>query len=816
MKRITHILCFIALCLSWTACTKDEAVEPQQLPAPVVRLVERPGTEALLEWADVSGAMSYCYYLTDGGGGEVIAETGTAETSVRLAGLEESKTYVFFVKAVGGDGYTDSEYAQCMVETMHVEVLSIASDRAVIEIVPTVSTEIYCWAMIPALQADGLDDDALISLLQQSHGVELTDLWSMGSKTHVCAGLEPSTEYTLAVFMWSPTLEQPASGIVRRHITTLDKQISFTRAVEHYLGPAEDGMHDVYRIMLFNEGVEEQDGSLSGDGVAICLDVIAPVQQSTLIPPHLYTVAGRDEITDWSVLAGDSETPQSPSNIMHLDMEEAGICTPVASGIVNVDRNDRIYTISGDLQDKDEGNYSFTFKGSMEKVYDPLEFGDGISDGPLVGIRYLIEDGANFGVSGSAMLEFFFYPNEHVHTYKYMLLNDASVFETQSEDAWKEELLGGSEGDGYYTGTDANREYYTSELNQKAMLLALGISEDGVPGALTYVKTGGVIGEAGNAGVIENGIGPWVDFVNPAYLQSTLTVSLQPSIRALYNFSCIFLGNPIGDGTYTEVEVSRLLAEGSLSDGVYSDLTEMSHSAEPGEVVTFAVLGTNLDRIPGQLNWIALKAPESGFSPIVVDQSSNTGTETPVGRASLSVSYSVYDAGTIPGYEQYETFPAVIYEFTPNVYCVDYRWQGGFPVGEFEHNKASLEEYFASVYNSASYRAGGWYGRSSTDNDVQILIYNPATLGLSMDVYFIGYNTLGEAGDPDYIQVDIPTELPSAPSSVRAAAGACAPGVHELFSFVELPEPAPEHHPLPQTMSDRPDGAAIELRQPVR
>lgn len=449
MKRITHILCFIALCLSWAACTKDEAVEPQQLPAPVVRLVERPGTEALLEWTDVPDAMSYCYYLTDGDGGEVIAETGTAETSVRLTGLEESKTYVFFVKAVGGDGYTDSEYAQCMVETMRVEVLSIASDRAVIEIVPTVSTEIYCWAMIPALQADGLDDDALISLLQQSHGTELTDLWNMGGKTHVCAGLEPSTEYILAVFMWSPTLEQPASGIIHRHITTLDKQISFTRAVEHYMGPAEDGTHDVYRIMLFNESIEEQDGVLSGEGPAVCLDLITPVQKSTLIPTHLYTVAGRDEITDWSVLAGDSETPQSPSNIMHLRQEEAGISTPVVSGIVNVDRNDRIYTISGDLQDKDEGSYSFTFKGSMEKVYDPLEFGDGISDGPLVGIRYLIEDGANFGVSGSAMLEFFFYPNEHVHTYKYMLLNDASVFETQSEDAWKEELLGGSEGDGY-------------------------------------------------------------------------------------------------------------------------------------------------------------------------------------------------------------------------------------------------------------------------------------------------------------------------------------------------------------------------------
>lgn len=78
----------------------------------------------------------------------------------------------------------------------------------------------------------------------------------------------------------------------------------------------------------------------------------------------------------------------------------------------------------------------------MEKVYDPLEFGDGISDGSLVGIRYLIKDGADFGVSGSAMLEFFFYPNEHVHTYKYMLLSDASVFGSQSEEAWKEELLG--------------------------------------------------------------------------------------------------------------------------------------------------------------------------------------------------------------------------------------------------------------------------------------------------------------------------------------------------------------------------------------
>lgn len=148
----------------------------------------------------------------------------------------------------------------------------------------------------------------------------------------------------------------------------------------------------------------------------------------------------------------------------------------------------------------------------------------------------------------------------------------------------------------------------------------------------------------------------------------------------------------------------------------------MSYPAEPGEVVTFAVLGTNLDRIPGQLNWIALKAPESGTVPVIVDRSSNTGTDTPVGRASLA-------------------------------------------------------EYFASVYNSASYKPG----------------------------------------DPNYIQVDIPTELPAAPQSesVRAAAGACASCVHELLNYVELPEPDPER-PLPQILPCLRTETAVELMQPAR
>lgn len=787
MKGIVRILCFIVLCTSLTACTKDETENLPQLMPPVVCLVERQEAEALIEWTNVSNAVSYCWYLTDEDGIEVVPETGTSETSVRLEGLDNRKTYVFFVKAVGDNSYQDSEYVKCLVETLRIDVLSISSDKAAIEIVPISSDNIYCHAIIPASQVNNPEeDDAIIAFLQQEYGEDMRNLWNKGKGKYVYTGLEPSTEYYIAVFMWSPALGQPTSGIVLRNVTTLEKQMRFTRAVENYIGPSEDGIHDIYRIMLFDENVEEQDGTLLGEGVAVCLDLITPVQQSTLIPAHLYTVSEDNSPEDWSILAGKSGDLQSPSNIMHLSDVETEIFTPFVSGIVSIDRNDRIYTISGDLQDNDGGIYSFTFKGSMEKVYDPLGFGDGISDGPLVGIRYLIVDGANFGVSGKAMMEFFFYPNEYVSTYKYMLLNDASMFDSQSEEAWKEELLNGSENDGYYTGTDLNREYYTSELNHHSMLLAVGVSEDGVPGALTYVETDGVVGEAGNAGVIENGVGPWVEFVALEYNQSTLTVSLQPSIRALYNFSCILLGNPIGDGTYTEAEVSRLLAEGSISDGVYPDMLEISHSAEPGEVVTFAVLGTNIDRIPGQLNWIALQAPTSGTVPVVVDRSSNTGTENPVGRASLSVSYSVYDAGTIPGYEQYATFPAVIYEFSPNVYCTDYRWQGGFPVGEFEHNKGSLVEYFASVYNSASYRPGGWYGRSSTDNDTQILIYNPATLGQSMDVYFIGYNTLGEPGDPDYIQVDIPAELSSAPQSVSVSA--CMSGVQGVTNETGFPE----------------------------
>ena len=128
----------------------------------------------------------------------------------------------------------------------------------------------------------------------------------------------------------------------------------------------------------------------------------------------------------------------------------------------------------------------------------------------------------------------------------------------------------------------------------------------------------------------------------------------------------------------------------------------------------------------------------------------------------------------------------MIYEFAPNIYCKDYRFQGGFTIGDFEHNKESLPDYFASIRNSASYRPGGWYGRSSTDNDVHILIYNPATLGQSMDLYFIGYNHLGESGEPDYIQVDIPTELPAAPQSARTTA--CTAGVQPLHNGIKFPE----------------------------
>lgn len=787
MKKFLYLICFTGICLSWAACGSDETENTKQLPAPTVRLAERSGAEALLEWNAVPNAVSYRYYLTDETGAEVIPETGTTEQSARLSGLNAGEVYRFFVKALGDNGYPDSEYAECNVETLRVNVLSLSSDRASIEIVPTNTTEIYCYAMLPARQADNSSDEEIVALLQEKYDAELTDLWNTGRKKYACTELAPSTEYVLAVFMWSPTSERATSEIVRRHLTTPAKQIRFTHAVENYVGPSEDGKHDIYRVTLFSEGIEEQEEELSGKGTAICLELIAPVQQSTLIPSHLYTVE-ENEFVNWTVCAGNPEEPRQPSYVMLPNGEETAIVSPIIAGNVNTDCNDRIYTISGDLLDSELGNYSFTFKGRMDKVYDPHGIGDGLNGGPLVGIRFLVADGMDFGIPGETLLQFFFYPNEHAYSYKYMLLNDAGQFDSQSEEAWRKELLAGSEENGYYTGTDANREYYRSALNQEAVLMAVGISKEGVPGALTWVKTNGIIGYAGNTAVVEDGIGPWVNFVNPRYERSTLSVSLQASIRALHNFSCILPGNPIGEGTYTEAEISKLLAEGTTSNGIQPNLTDISYPAEPGEVVTFAVLGTNLDRIPGQLNWIALQTPAAaGAVPTVVARSTNTGSDTnPIGKAALSVTYSVVDAGTLPGYEKYPTFPAVIYEFAPNIYCKDYRFQGGFTIGEFEHNKESLPDYFASIRNSASYRPGGWYGRSSTDNDVHILIYNPATLGQSMDLYFIGYNHLGESGEPDYIQVDIPTELPAAPQSARTTA--CTAGVQPLHNGIKFPE----------------------------
>ena len=81
-----------------------------------------------------------------------------------------------------------------------------------------------------------------------------------------------------------------------------------------------------------------------------------------------------------------------------------------------------------------------------------------------------------------------------------------------------------------------------------------------------------------------------------------------------------------------------------------------------------------------------------------------------------------------------------------------------------------------------------------------------------MDVYFIGYNYLGEPGDPDYIQVDIPTELPSASPSVRPAA--CVPYIHEVNSEIEFSDSG-QGQIYPQVLRNIPAEAVIEFGQPV-
>ena len=113
MKRFLYLICFTGICLSWAACGSDETENTKQLPAPTVRLAERSGAEALLEWNAVPNAASYRYYLTDETGAEIIPETGTTEQSARLSGLNAGEVYRFFVKALGDNGYPDSEYATC-------------------------------------------------------------------------------------------------------------------------------------------------------------------------------------------------------------------------------------------------------------------------------------------------------------------------------------------------------------------------------------------------------------------------------------------------------------------------------------------------------------------------------------------------------------------------------------------------------------------------------------------------------------------------------------------------------------------------------
>ena len=772
MKRLKNLLFFvIGLCLLPAACKSnhvDETDNRTQLPAPTVRLIERTGAEALLEWNSIKNAASYVYYLTDEAGETVIPETGISAEQVRLTDLAHDKIYRFHVKAVAGEGWLDSEFAECAVEALRLTVTSISAERVVFDIVPTSPTDIYCYAMLPSTELEGVDDEGVVARLQQRYGVELNDLWNTGRKKVVQTGLTPATAYELVLFMWSPTAEKATSGIIRRRVKTTDRLIRFTRAVETYLGQSVVTGYDVYRLTFFNDGIEEIDGSVTGGtGLAISLDLVAPPQLSTLIPTHLYSVAGQG-YAEWSITGGSAQNPRGTSHIYISDGDGMTLLTAVTSGSVHLERNDRMYTVSGDLTDTEEGTFSFTFRGRMEQVYDPDGVGDGMNGGPLVGIRFLVEHGQNYGMPTDAMLQFFFYPNQHVDRYKYMLLNDAAEFDTQSPEQWRQELLNGNESGGYYTGDSSNRAYYVNDLEKETVLMAIGISTDGTPGALTFVRPNGIPGHAGNAGVFEDGYGPWVEFYDARYENKLgtrqLSLKFRPSIRALHTFACILEGNPLGEGTYPESDVIQLLTTGSTANGVIPNVTEVSFPAEPGEVVTFAVLGTNLDRVPGQLNWIALKAPaEVGQQCTYVGRTTNTGEEnTPIGTAALNVTYSVVDAGTLPGYEQYPTFPAVTYKFEPNIYCTDFRCQGGFQPGKFETYRDMLVEYFGSVRNNWLYLQGGWYGRADTTNDELVLVYNPVVAGHDMDFYFIGYNRLGEPGEPDFIHIDIPAELPRA------------------------------------------------------
>lgn len=162
---------------------------------------------------------------------------------VEVTGLEPSTDYYFAVVAANGDLY--SEIATVEASTLEAEctfeltVTGVTSEAIAWRVVPSVDTQPYYVAALPASYASSSDEElhaAVLEKITEAAGGSLEDYLSAnmftGTRTGSVAGLEPQTEYLLTVMGLSASDGSLQTGIAKENATTAEEvELTFTLSV---------------------------------------------------------------------------------------------------------------------------------------------------------------------------------------------------------------------------------------------------------------------------------------------------------------------------------------------------------------------------------------------------------------------------------------------------------------------------------------------------------------------------------------------------------------------------------------------------------
>lgn len=162
---------------------------------------------------------------------------------VVVTDLEPSTDYYFAVVAANGDLY--SEIATVEASTLEAEctfeltVTGVTSEAIAWRVVPSVDTQPYYVAALPASYASSSDEELHAAVLEQiteAAGGSLEDYLSAnmftGTRTGSVAGLEPQTEYLLTVMGLSASDGSLQTGIAKENAVTAEEvELTFTLSV---------------------------------------------------------------------------------------------------------------------------------------------------------------------------------------------------------------------------------------------------------------------------------------------------------------------------------------------------------------------------------------------------------------------------------------------------------------------------------------------------------------------------------------------------------------------------------------------------------